>query len=267
MTNSIKKLLQQYEEYNLSEIIDYDKFNRFAIVHHSSSIEGSTLSEVETRLLLDENLTPKGKPLDHSLMTRDHYRALQFVIQEAQNKREITPEFIQQINAQVMNGTGTIRNTVFGTLDASKGEFRKENVSAGGTYFPDYSKVERLVQELCGKINEALARNNQRENRLDLSFLAHFKLVSIHPFCDGNGRTSRLLMSYIQQVSNLPLAIVFKEDKSDYYTALKETRKQNEFRYFQEFMRSQYEKFLKQEIKKYQEMKKGKEDNFSVRSI
>nr|MDQ3393454.1 Fic family protein [Bacteroidota bacterium] len=114
MKDSVEKLVEQYEKYKLSEVIDYDKFNSYVIVHHSSSIEGSTLSEVETRLLLEENLTPKGKPLEHTLMTKDHFAALQFILQEAKHKRPLTPDFIKKINAHVMKSTGGVYNTVFG---------------------------------------------------------------------------------------------------------------------------------------------------------
>ncbi len=254
MKDSVEKLVEQYEKYKLSEIIDYDKFNSYAIVHHSSSIEGSTLSEVETRLLLDENLTPKGKPLEHSLMIKDHFAALQFILQEAKDKRTLTPEFIQKINSYVMKSTGGIYNTVLGVIDASQGMFRKGNVSAGGTYFVNYDKVESLVKELCDKLNSLLASTDSRFEKLEASFTAHFHLVTIHPFYDGNGRTSRLLMNYIQKVSDLPLSIVYKEDKADYFTALDETRKQDNINIFKVFMFSQYEKFLKEEIKKYQEI-------------
>lgn len=257
MKNSVEKLLAEYEKLKLSEVIDYEKFNGHAIVHHSSSIEGSTLNEVETRLLLDEGLTPKGKPLEHSLMTRDHYTALKFILSEAEQKRKISPEFIQQINAQVMGFTGNVYNTIFGTVDASKGEFRKGNVSAGGSYFPNYSKVEALVTELSSKINALLSKNLHSKDKLkilELSFMAHFNLVSIHPFYDGNGRTSRLLMNYIQRVGNLALAIVFKEDKADYFIALEQTRKEKDFEIFNQFMYSQYEKYLKEEIRKYKQM-------------
>ncbi len=110
-------------------------------MHHSTSIEGSTLTEVETRLLLDEGITPKGKPLIHSLMVKDYYGALKFVLESANAKNLITVEFIQQFNACVMKTTGNVYNTVFGEIDASKGMFRKGNVSAGGSYFPSYDKV------------------------------------------------------------------------------------------------------------------------------
>ena len=254
MKNSVEKLIDQYEKYRLSEVIDYDKFKGYAIVHHSSTVEGSTLSEVETRLLLDENMTPKGKPLEHSLMTKDHYAALQFVFQEAKNKRPVTPDFIQKINAHVMKSTGGLYNTVFGSIDASQGMFRKGNVSAGGTYFVNYDKVEKLVKELCEKLNTRLATTNSRLDKLEASFIAHFHLVTIHPFYDGNGRTSRLLMNYIQQISSLPLSIVYKEDKADYFNALQETRKKDNIDIFKGFMYNQYEKYLKDEIKKYQEI-------------
>ena len=57
--------------------IDYVKFNRIAIVHNSNAIEGSTLTELETRVLLSEGLTPKGKPPEHTLMAIDHHQALE----------------------------------------------------------------------------------------------------------------------------------------------------------------------------------------------
>lgn len=89
---------------------------------------------------------------------------------------------------------------------------------------------------------------------LNLSFDAHFDLVTVHPFYDGNGRTSRLLMNYLQQRNNLPLGLVFKEDKTDYFEALIETRKQEDI--FRGFMHAQYQKLLIQEIDKFKEVQK-----------
>jgi Fic family protein len=118
-------LLKQFQSLNLSSIIDFDKFNGYAITHHSTTIEGSTLTEVETRLLLDEGVTPAGKPLLHSLMVQDHYNALQFIIQKATIKSILSPEFIKEVNGAVMKQTGSIYQTVFGEIDASKGDYRK----------------------------------------------------------------------------------------------------------------------------------------------
>lgn len=255
---NIDNILQQYRSLRLSEVIDYDKFNDFATTHHSTGIEGSTLTATETRLLLDEGLTPKGKPLIHSLMVRDHYEALRFVITSADQKKPISTELIQQINAHVMRQTGTQYHTVLGTVDSSRGAFRKGNVSAGGSYFPSYQKVEDLTGEMVAAINKKLADCRTVQQQLELSFAAHFNLVSIHPFYDGNGRTSRLLMNYLQLYYGLPMAIVFKEDKSDYFNALTSSRKEESLSPFYVFMWQQYHKFLQQQIQEYETVTKKK---------
>lgn len=271
MPENISILLNRYKELNLQDVLDHDRFNEYAIVHHSSTIEGSTLTEVETRLLLEEDITPKGKPLTHSLMVKDHYAALRYVLNAARAKKDITVDFIQQINALVMKNTGSIYNTVFGEIDASKEMFRKGNVSAGGSYFPNYDKVILYTTDLIKRLDENLPKVQGDEEQLKLSFSAHFDLVSIYPFYDGNGRTSRLLMNYIQAYHGLPLAIVFKEDKADYYVALQETRKQEDMQIFYAFMFGQYRKHLEQEIISYTEAmsqktepKKGKGSGYSL---
>lgn len=237
MSDNVSILLTRYKELNLHDVLDHERFNEYAIVHHSSSIEGSTLTEVETRLLLEEDITPKGKPLTHSLMVKDHYLALRYVLDAATAKKAITVEFIQQINALVMKNTGSIYNTVFSEI--------------GGSYFPNYDKVIQYTTDLVKRLGDNLQKVQDVEEQLKLSFSAHFDLVSIHPFYDGNGRTSRLLMNYIQAYHGLPLAIVFKEDKADYYVALQETRKQEDMQAFYNFMFAQYRKHLEQEIISY----------------
>jgi Fic family protein len=271
MPDNISLLVNRYKELNLQDVLDHEKFNEYSIVHHSSSIEGSTLTEVETRLLLEEDITPKGKPLMHSLMVKDHYAALRNVLEAAAAKKGITVEFIQHINALVMKNTGSIYNTVFGEIDASKGMFRKGNVSAGGSYFPNYDKVIPYTAELVKRLDQNLPNVKGDEEQLKLSFTAHFDLVSIHPFYDGNGRTSRLLMNYVQAYHGLPLAIVFKEDKADYYVALQQTRKQEDMQIFYSFMFEEYRKHLEQEITSYSqamsqknEPKKGKGSGYSL---
>src|ERR1700744_5512713 len=234
MPDDISILLSRYKALNLQDVLDHERFNEYAIVHHSSSIEGSTLTEVETRLLLEEDITPKGKPLMHSLMVKDHYAALRHVLEAAGAKKAITIELIQHINALVVKNTGSVYNTVFGEIDASKGMFRKGNVSAGGSYFPNYDKVIPYTTELVKRLDENLPNVKGDEEQLKLSFSAHFDLVSIHPFYDGNGRTSRLLMNYIQAYYGLPLAIVQSATKAEYIQALIDTRKQEDMQIFYE---------------------------------
>ncbi len=253
----IEDLIKEYQLLDLSKSIHFDKFNLYSITHHSTSLEGSTLTEIETNLLLDEGLTPKGKPLEHSLMTTDHAQALLYIIDEAKQKKEISNSFIQKINSNVMAKTGKVYNTVFGEVDGTTGAFRKGNVMAGNRYFPNYDKVELLTTKLSNEINSKLKTATSVADQLQLAFDAHFDLVSIHPFYDGNGRTSRLLMNYIMSFFQLPLAIVFKEDKADYIEALEKTRTTEDLTPFRKFMLNQYSKFLTREILNFKSIDKN----------
>ena len=252
------QLIEKYNSLGIADILDHEKFNHISIVHHSTVLEGSTLTEVETQVLINEGLTPKGKPLTDSLMVTDHFSALTFVLEQAEKKRPVSIDLIQEINSLAIKNTGAIYNTIFGAVDASKGEFRKGNVTAGSTYFPNYDKVEKLTKELTDKINESMKTDLSLEEKLKLSYDAHYSLVSIHPFYDGNGRTSRLLMNYIQAYYKLPLAIVHKENKADYIQALIDTREKEDFNIFRDFMDAEYTQLLKFEIEKFQEINEPK---------
>lgn len=141
-------LIKKYNDLQISEVIDHDRFNLIAIDHHSTRIEGSTLTEVETQVLINEGRTPNGKPLEESLMVTDHHAALLFTIENAKAKRTLSIALLQEINALVMRNTGKVYNTMLGTVDSRTGAFRKGNVTAGVSYFPNFDKVERLTTDL-----------------------------------------------------------------------------------------------------------------------
>ena len=119
-------------------------------------MEGSTLTQLESQLLLDEGTTPAGKPLEHSNMEKDHYKALKFVIKKAGEKCKITPELIGAVSAMVMASTGQVYNVARGSFDSSKGEYRKVGVFAGETTYPNFQKVEGLVQALCENLEQKI---------------------------------------------------------------------------------------------------------------
>jgi len=261
----ITTLIEQYKALHLEEVIDHEKFNLIAIDHHSTRIEGSTLTELEAQVLISEGRTPKGKPLEDSLMVKDHHTALLFTLEAAKQGRRLSVQLIQQINAQVMKSTGKVYNTILGTIDSTTGAFRKGNVFAGNTYFPNYDKVEGLTTELIRLIAEGMQQPLSVEHQLNLSFDAHYHLVAIHPFYDGNGRSSRLLMNFIQARYDLPLATVHSENKAAYIEAIIKTKETEELEYFRAFMRSEYKALLQTEIERFQEMNKpsrGKGFNF-----
>jgi len=246
-TTKIEALISDYQ-FRSKGMIDFGKYSYYAITHHSTSIEGSTLTESQVVNLLEYGKPATNKPFDHHLMVVDHFHALQFVVGEAERKRNLSPEFLQEISALVMKNTGGMVNTALGNYNIASGEFRLGTVRAGTRTFPDVKKIPGLVAHLCSETNEKLITAQTFEEKCDLAFYVHFQLVSIHPFGDGNGRTSRLLMNYIQAYFGFPLSIVFQQDRIRYINALEASRTKESEKPFFDFMYSQYSKFLKKEI-------------------
>lgn len=249
--NEVIEHIDQFEKLKLGEVIDFDKFNEYAITGHSTMIEGSTLTLEETSLLLDEGVTPSGKPLEHSIMATDHHKALMLVKQIAKTDQKITVSMLQQISAKVMAGSEMVNSSALGTTHAYKGDLRKVANRVAARYFPDPKKVPVLLQQMCDDINSSIGQVQSTEQKLELAFNAHFQFVSIHPFLDGNGRVSRLLMNLLLHRFELPMAIVFKEDKLEYFNALEQSREKEEMQPFYQFMASQYTKHLKSEINQF----------------
>ncbi len=245
----IETLAQQYVVLSKG-VIDYMKYAHYAAVQHSTAIEGSTLTISQVNNLLEYGKTAKDKPYEHHQMVHDHYTTLRWVIEKAQNKELLSVDLIKEIGAGVMKNTGTVQNTMLGSYDTSKGEFRLQSVYAGKRTFPNYQKVPNLVKQLCLETNKRLQTAQTFQEKIEVAFYVHFEMESIHIFGGGNGRTSRLLMNYVQQYFDLPLGIVFRQDRTKYIDALEATRNKEDSSIFYQFMFSQYRKFLKEEVKK-----------------
>ena len=243
------KLFEQYKELIKSDTFDFEKFNQYVVVHNSNSIEGSTLTLQETILLLDENLTPNNRPLEHTFMALDHLEALKYVMELAKNKTKLSVEIVQKISSLIMKSTGAPISAMAGNFDSSKGDFRKVTVRAGSRTFIDYKKVPVYTENLIKEINIKINNLTEFKEVNNLAFDAHFQMVSVHPFADGNGRLSRLLMNYVQHYHNFPLSIVYPSDKANYFDALEDTRKREDIKIFRKFMVNQTKKLLKNQIK------------------
>lgn len=264
----MKRLLEIKDKYvELSkDYIDYEKLNNYLITHHSTAIEGSTLTHSEVVLLFENGITPSGKPFLHLLMEKDHLEALKYVLKTAAAKQKLDTETIQHISSLVMKNTGATYNMMGGTFDASKGEFRKGGVHVGTRSFVDYNKVPGLVKTLVDYINSEIDNSQDFIRNSVLAFDAHFQMVSIHPFADGNGRLSRLLMNYIQHYHNHPITPVLSEDRALYFDALEQTRQQQNPEIFSKFMFDESLKYFKEEIKmmtQKQVLKKTKDKGLS----
>lgn len=252
----IEKLEAQYNA-TAATALNVEQFNLYAITHHSTRIEGSSLTQEETNVLLEKGTSIGGKPMLHQNMVLDHYEALLYILEHAKKKSPVTVQFIQEIASRVMRRTGKEINSILGTSDERKGELRKVNVSAGGHYFVDASKVPNLIAKLVTTVNEKLSLVKATADIHSLAFVAHYDLVTIHPFSDGNGRTSRLLMNYIQAYHQRPLTVIDSNDRAKYIEAIKATREEKDTSKIINFLASQHMRSLTAEINAYKRAEKS----------
>ena len=202
----IKKLLDALKEYELLGIadqIDYKKFYLYSLITHSTAIEGSTVTEIENQLLFDEGITAKGRSLQEQMMNLDLKAAYEHSMQLAHQHKDFSVEMLKNLSALVMKNTGASYNTAQGSFDASKGDLRLVGVTAGigGRSYMNYQKVPAKLEEVCKQLNQRRSELSNLDDIIDkylFSFDAHYQLVTIHPWVDGNGRMSRLVMNHLQ---------------------------------------------------------------------
>ena len=119
-------------------------------------------------------------------------------------------------------------------------------------------KVPATVDELCVLLQEKQKTVGTFREQYELSFNAHLNLVIIHPWVDGNGRTARLLMNYIQFYYHLFPAKIFKEDREEYILSLRQCQDEEANQPFLDFMAGQFKKSLSLEIERFSaSQKKG----------
>lgn len=247
MSEKLTELVDRYIELT-KDTLDFEKFNQYAIVHHSNAIEGSSLTQVETNILLEKNLTPAGKPLADSLMAKDHLAALQHTVSLADQHKVLEVSDIQKLSGMLLKHSHGPMNTPAGNFDPSQGDFRKVGVFAGSTTFVKPEKVVELTQKLVSELNASIKGLDSPEKVYNLAYGVHYQLVNIHPFVDGNGRLSRLMMNYVQRYHKMPLTIVNSADKPGYISALNTSRSQKSIIPFQTFMQKQTTLFLNSQI-------------------
>lgn len=178
---------------------------RLAHTYNSNAIEGNTLSQNETKLVIDEGITIGGKPLKDHLEATGNAMAFDRMVELARNFDTIDHVVIQELHGMVTRG-----------LQMDSGRYRTANVRIAGAAKspPDFSKVPRLMDEFISDVNGSAAHPVMTSARL------HHRFVQIHPFSDGNGRVARLLANLFLMSRGYPPAVLRKEGRKVYYRCL-----------------------------------------------
>lgn len=212
-------------------------FHMMMIACHSAGVEGSQLDINDTEQLLVYDKVASNKSYEHHKMVEYHFEAIKFVFEKAKKKEPISEQLIQDIVKLVKKNTGEIRQDIYGySYSSANGDYRRNSVSAGGRIFMDYKKVPDKMKLLVSDIAKNIDSLQKEKDIRNLAYLTHFNLVSIHPFSDGNGRTSRLLMNYIELYHQLSPTIVLRDLKKEYIAAIEDYRKTDELAPYFNFM-------------------------------
>ncbi len=181
--------------------------------YNSNSIEGNTLTLHETKMVIEEGFTIKGKSLREHFEAVNHQEAIEFV-------ESVASENYVLIEKDVLN----IHHLVLQKIEKEfSGRYRTSGVRISGANFvpPNALKVTEFIDELVDFANHS---------ELDILIKAaifHHRFVWIHPFFDGNGRTARLLLNLLLMKNGFPPAIILKNDRKKYYDALNQANNED----------------------------------------
>ena len=257
LKTSLKEVIDKYNSLGINQQLDYEKFYLYSIITHSTAIEGSTVTEIENQLLFDEGITSSKRTITEQMMNLDLKNAYEKSFEYAKNHEKLTVEMLCKLSSILMQNTGTEYNTIAGSFSSAKGELRLLNVSAGrgGKSYLAWQKVPDRLQKTCDYLNRRRSEidKNNIEEIYKLSFEAHYMLVSIHPWADGNGRMSRLVMNMIQKEFDVIPSIVKKENRVEYIQSLVSSQVKDDMQDFMDFMMYHHIQNLLQQINEYSE--------------
>ena len=174
--------------------------------YNSNGIEGNTLTLKETKVVL-EGITIGGKSVKEHLEAINHENAIEYLDGLTKDKSEISEWNIKGLHQLILKGID----------DDNAGRYRNHNVIISGAKHrpPEYIKVPELMEKLMMNYDEW-----DKYHPIIRAALLHGELVKIHPFIDGNGRTSRLIMNMDLMISGYVPVIIKKDNRLKYYEAL-----------------------------------------------
>jgi Fic family protein len=207
--NTLKRWLDSFRPFDSSIIAELKKIYDVRFTYNSNAIEGNTLTQSETELVLTKGITIGGKTLDEHLEVIGHREAIGYIETLAQNNTEIREWEIKQIHNLILRKINPEEAGSYRTLDV---------MAAGTNYrYPPHYLVSQLMTDFVTWLNSETAL---KLHPIEYGTIAHYRFVSIHPFRDGNGRTGRLLMNLLFIRSGYPIVVIDHKIRNEYINAL-----------------------------------------------
>jgi len=188
------------------------EYFRIGMTYTSNALEGNSLTETETKVVIEDGITIGGKPVKDHLEALGHSEAYDLLFRLAK-RQDITEANIKELH----------RLFYYRIDEDQAGKYRKQKVIITGTDFlppaPDTipALMQTFVNDLPGK--------REKNHPVEFAAMLHRELVTIHPFIDGNGRAARLLMNLVLLQSGYPVAIIPPVLRREYLDTLNKTHK------------------------------------------
>jgi len=224
--NRLKSELYELIPFSQENQKKLQKKIRLEFNYNSNHLEGNTLTYGQTQLLLFFDKSSGDVPVSDIEEMKAHDVALSQIIEMAKdNERPLSELFIKELNKTILvksfwkdaispNGTPTRKKIEIGQYKTSPNSVQLKNGDIHEYASPE--ETPALIRDLLNWYQD----KNEELHPVQLAAEFHYKFVCIHPFDDGNGRVSRLLMNYILLKHNYPMVIIKSEDKENYLTAL-----------------------------------------------
>lgn len=247
--SKLKEIDQAFIEVNKnrplsSEILEQLKnYYRIGLTYSSNALEGNSLTESETKIVIEDGITIGGKPLKDHMEVKGHSEAYSFLY-DLVKEPGIKEEDILQLH-----------QLLYRYVDAERaGKYRDKQVIITGTDFipPPAKKIPDLMQSFI----KSLCKLKEQYHPVEYAAKVHLELVTIHPFIDGNGRAARLLMNLALLQAGYVITIIPPVVRNDYIYAIKQAQvKPNDEKPFLNFISAMAYEAMKDYIRLIEALK------------
>ncbi|MDR2034991.1 MAG: Fic family protein [Helicobacteraceae bacterium] len=226
--DELKNEIDSYRPLKKELLKELCEFYRIGFTYSSNALEGNSLSESETKIVIEEGITIGGKSIREHNEALGHSEAYSALERLAKNDA-ITESDILKLH----------RLFYYRIDEKNAGKYRKSQVYITGTDYlpPSYKEIPKKMKEFIASIGEL------KTSLHPIVFAAklHISIATIHPFTDGNGRTARLVMNLALIQAGYPIAIIPPILRGDYISAIKLANKGDERAFFDFISKVEYE--------------------------
>jgi len=235
--DQLKKELDSYRPFAKDVVKQLKEYYKISLTYTSNAIEGNSLTESETKVVIEDGLTIGGKPLKDHLEALGHALAYDFLNDLASAKKDLSETDILKLH-----------HLFYEKIDEDNaGKYRKVPVFVSGTdfVFPAPSVVPDLMKEFVATIRD----QKKKLHPIEFAAWLHDQFINIHPFIDGNGRVARLLMNLALLQAGYVITIIPPVIRPSYIEIVRTCQKSNDPQSFYDLVSSLVWEALKEQLR------------------